>query len=120
MCFDYHGVLSARDEPRARQQAAELGGSHSKEFNLVLIEQVINCLWTAHADKQGEFKLFDAAAAALAGIKPKDGRFTQPGPWCSASSSYRGMSSSASSRRAMVVFPAPEIPATRMRRIGRT
>jgi len=62
-------------EPRVvelRQQAHEVGGSDSKEFNLVLIEQVINCLWTAHSDKQGEGKLFDAAAAALAGIKPKD------------------------------------------------
>jgi hypothetical protein len=62
-------------EPRVvelRRQVREVGGSRLKEFNLVLIEQVINCLWTAHADKQGEVKLFDAAAAALAGIKPKD------------------------------------------------
>jgi hypothetical protein len=49
-----------------------MGGSKWKEFNDVLIKQVIGSLWTAHADKQGEVELFDAAAAALAGIKPKD------------------------------------------------
>jgi hypothetical protein len=34
---------------------------------------VVGSLWTAHAaDKEAEIELFDAAAAALAGIKPKD------------------------------------------------
>jgi len=55
-----------------RHQGHEMGGSQWKEFNHVLIRQVIGSLWTAHADKQGEVELFDAAAAALAGIKPKD------------------------------------------------
>ena len=51
----------------------EVGGSPSKEFNHVLLKQVIGSLWTAHAaDKEAEIELFDAAAAALAGIKPKD------------------------------------------------
>src|SRR3954471_6534693 len=60
-------VLKLKHHPR------EVGGSPSKEFNYVLLKQVIGSLWTAHAaDKEAEIELFDAAAAALAGIKPKD------------------------------------------------
>src|SRR4051794_6628869 len=40
---------------------------------VVLIKQVVGSLWTAHAaDKEAEIELYNAAAAALAGIKPKD------------------------------------------------
>ncbi|HKG77337.1 MAG TPA: hypothetical protein VKA90_07540 [Beijerinckiaceae bacterium] len=62
-------------EPRVKlkHHPREVGGSSSKEFNHVLIKQVVGSLWTAHAaDKEAEIELYDAAAAALAGIKPKD------------------------------------------------
>ena len=60
-------VLKLKHHPR------EVGGSPSKEFNHVLLKQVIGSLWTAHAaDKRSRGRAFDAAAAALAGIKPKD------------------------------------------------
>src|SRR5215203_2938113 len=61
-------------EPRVKlkHHPREVGGSSSKEFNHVLIKQVIGSLWTAHAaDKEAEIELYDAAGAALAGIKPK-------------------------------------------------
>jgi len=61
-------------EPRIieiRHQAHEMGGSKWKEFNDVLIKQVIGSL-PHDADEEGEAELVDAAAAALAGIRPKD------------------------------------------------
>jgi len=60
-------------EPRRielRHKALEMRGSPWKEFNQVLLKQVMRSLWLAHAVDKDE--LFDAAAAALAGIKPKD------------------------------------------------
>jgi hypothetical protein len=62
-------------EPRRieiRHKHEEMGGSRWKEFNHVLLKQVIGSLWMAHAgSKDGELELYDAAGAALAGIKPK-------------------------------------------------
>jgi hypothetical protein len=59
-------------EPRVveiRHKHEEMGGSRWKEFNHVLLKQVMGSLWVAHAaDKEAEIELFDAAAAALAGM----------------------------------------------------
>jgi hypothetical protein len=67
--------MNPKPSPRVvavRQHAHKMGGSTSTEFNQVVIKQVLGSLWTAHAGKEAEIELFDAAAAALAGIKPKD------------------------------------------------
>jgi hypothetical protein len=56
-----------------RHKDEEMGGSRWKEFNHVLLKQVMGSLWMAHAgSKDGQLELYDAAAAALAGIRPKD------------------------------------------------
>jgi hypothetical protein len=62
-------------EPRVvevKHHGRDMGGSRSEEFNHVLIK-VLGSLWMAHApDRNAEVELYDAAAAALAGIMPKD------------------------------------------------
>jgi hypothetical protein len=55
-----------------RHKALEMGGSPWKEFNQVLLKQVMRSLWLAHAADKDKDELYDAAAAALAGIRPKD------------------------------------------------
>src|SRR5215204_304768 len=59
------------DPVEIRHEAQDMGGSPWKEFNHVLLKQVIGSL-PHDADKKGEAELVDAAAAALAGIRPKD------------------------------------------------
>ena len=49
----------------------QLGGSHSDDWNLVLVNQAINTLWSV-PDKRFQERQESATAAALVGISPKD------------------------------------------------
>src|SRR6202167_4073910 len=50
----------------------DVGGSFSDTFNDIIANQAVRSLWLAHSDEDETAKQFDATAAALICIKPKD------------------------------------------------
>jgi hypothetical protein len=49
-----------------------LGGSNDDDFNNVLANQVIRCLWLANADQDERERQMQAAISAMFGVKPQD------------------------------------------------
>ena len=64
--------LPAPDDPSLKGELKCVGGSKDDTFNTVLLNQVANTLWVAHADKETQTKQFAAAALAMIGAKPAD------------------------------------------------
>jgi hypothetical protein len=61
------------DDPADRKgRLKEIGGSRSDSFNSIIGNQAMAAIWTKNSDTEERGKQYAAAAAALAGIAPRD------------------------------------------------
>ena len=58
--------------PEPVGRLAQLGGSPSDAWNLLLFSETLQTLWTKHSDENQREQQIEAVMAALAGIAPKD------------------------------------------------
>src|ERR1700756_4226802 len=65
-------VIAIKDRPDTAQPLRHVGGSTSDDWNHVVAQQAMNCLWIAHSPPEERNKQFGAVLAALAAIKPAD------------------------------------------------
>ena len=49
-----------------------IGGSQSDDWNNILVNQVVQALWTLHSDEMAQDRQYSATVAALVGINPQD------------------------------------------------
>jgi hypothetical protein len=59
-------------DPSLKGELRAIGGSPSGEFNSTLLNQTFSTLWLEQSHKEAQTEHFRAAAAAMAGIAPRD------------------------------------------------
>jgi hypothetical protein len=62
--------ISDAESRKGTQKA--LGCSQSDHWNLILLNQAANTLWTRHSDEETRDRQYKATASALIGMAPKD------------------------------------------------
>ncbi len=64
--------VSAPIAKKTPDPGKELGGSDHDKFNLIAVNQAVNCLWLANASDEDRDRLIQGTLIALKGIAPRD------------------------------------------------
>lgn len=65
-------TLRVGDPCKLKGELKDIGGSRSDDWNLILANQAISALWVKHSDREARDRQYEATAAGLMGIGPRD------------------------------------------------